>query len=238
MANLIQSQSAYLLHSRPYRDTSLLIDFITQDFGRISAVARGVRSPKSKNRALLQPFIPLIINLSGKSELKTLGQVESKGNSIPLKNKALFSAMYVNELLVRLIHKQEPDIEIFSLYKETLINLSYNAAIEPVLRNFELNLLELLGYGIDFSFLQESPKNDELMCWYYFHNETGFEQVNDIKSKTERYFSKLALQQIAAKNFTELETQKSAKRLLRVALSVHLGDKPLSSRNLFRKNNG
>ncbi len=118
MSNAIQSQPAYLLHSRPYRDTSLLVDFITQDFGRISAVAKGVRNPKSKHRAVLQPFIPLLINLSGKNELKTLGQFEAQANSVDLKYKALFSALYLNELLVRLIHKQEADVEIFLCMKK------------------------------------------------------------------------------------------------------------------------
>ncbi len=238
MANSIQSQPAFLLHSRPYRDTSLLVDFITQDFGRMSAVAKGVRSPKSKSRALLQPFIPLIINLSGKSELKTLGQVESQANSVALKHKALFAALYVNELLVRLIHKQDSDVEMFSLYEETLINLSNNPDIEPVLRKFELNLLELLGYAIDFSMLEESTRNDELVCWYHFQHESGFELVSDASNKLEKYFSSAALRQIADKNFTELETQKTAKRLLRIALSAHLGEKPLSSRSLFQKNIG
>ncbi|MDG2091363.1 MAG: DNA repair protein RecO [Gammaproteobacteria bacterium] len=238
MANSIQSQPAYLLHSRPYRDTSLLVDFITQDFGRISAVARGVRSPKSKTRALLQPFIPLMINLSGKSELKTLGQVETQSISVALKHKALFAALYVNELLVRLIHKQESDLEVFSLYAGTLNNLALSSEIEPVLRNFELNLLELLGYGIDFSVVEKSSEKEKLTRWYYFHYETGFEQVDEVNSKTEKYFSNHTLQQIAEKKFTTLETQKSAKRLLRAALSSHLGDKPLSSRSLFRKNIG
>lgn len=238
MTNFIQSQPAYLLHSRPYRDTSLLVDFITQDFGRISAVAKGVRSPKSKSRALLQPFVPLMINLSGKSELKTLGQVESQNNHIILKHKTLFAAMYINELLVRLIHKQEADIEIFSLYADTLRKLSFEAEIEPTLRSFELSLLELLGYGIDFSVLEELPQDDESVRWYYFHHESGFEQVNEVNGKLGKYFSGQILKNIVAKNFIEAETQKAAKRLLRTALSVHLGDKPLSSRNLFRKSMG
>lgn len=235
MTNFIQSQPAYLLHSRPYRDTSLLVDFITQDFGRISAVAKGVRSPKSKSRALLQPFVPLMINLSGKSELKTLGQVESQSSNIILRHKTLFAAMYINELLVRLIHKQEADIEIFSLYAETLRKLSLDSEIEPTLRNFELSLLELLGYGIDFSVVEELPENNETIRWYYFHHENGFEQIKDVNGKLEKYFSGQVLQNIVAKNFANAETQKAAKRLLRTALSAHLGDKPLSSRNLFRK---
>jgi DNA repair protein RecO (recombination protein O) len=235
MSNSIQSQPAYLLHSRPYRDTSLLVDFITQDFGRISAVAKGVRNPKSKNRAVLQPFIPLLINLRGKNELKTLGQFEAQANSVNLRHKALFSALYLNELIVRLIHKQEADAEIFNLYEGTLSKLSEQSDIEPVLRSFELNLLELLGYGIDFSVLEESPVEE---CWYHFHHDSGFEQVDAANDNPRKYFSSIVLQQIAAKNFIDLEIQKAAKRLLRSALSGHLGEKPLSSRSLFRKNIG
>lgn len=235
MVNSIQSQPAYLLHSRPYRDTSLLVDFITQDFGRVSAVAKGVRNPKSKNRAVLQPFIPLLVNLTGKNELKTLGQFEAQANGVALRHKALFAALYLNELLVRLIHKQEADTEIFSLYNLTLADLSKQSEIEPVLRKFELNLLELLGYGIDFSVLEEAPADN---CWYHFHQDSGFEQVDGSSNKLEKYFSSIALGHIAKKNFTDTETQKAAKRLLRAALSVHLGEKPLSSRSLFRKNIG
>jgi DNA repair protein RecO (recombination protein O) len=223
MVNSIQSQPAYLLHSRPYRDTSLLVDFITQDFGRISAVAKGVRNPKSKNRAVLQPFIPLLVNLTGKNELKTLGQFEAQSNSVALKHKTLFAALYLNELLVRLIHKQEADAEIYSLYEVTLSDLSKQTEIEPILRKFELNLLDLLGYGIDFSVLTERPVDN---CWYHFHYDSGFEQVDGASNKLEKYFSSVTLHQIAAK------------RLLRAALSAHLGDKPLSSRSLFRKNIG
>jgi DNA repair protein RecO (recombination protein O) len=238
MIKLIQSQPAYLLHSRPYRDTSLLVDFITQDFGRISAVAKGVRSPKSKSRALLRPFIPLTINLSGKSDLKTLGQIESQESSLILKHKTLFAAMYMNELLVRLIHKQEADTEIFTLYADTLIQLSLASDLEPILRSFELSLLELLGYGIDFSLLEDTASDVDTVNWYYFHHEGGFEEVAQLDNKSEKYFSSSDLQNIMHKNFADPQTQKAAKRLLRAALSAHLGDKPLSSRNLFRKSTG
>lgn len=263
MAALIQSQPAYLLHSRPYRDTSMLVDFITCDFGRVSAVARGVRSPKSKTRASLQPFIPLLINLSGKSELKTLVQVESRNNGFNLKHRALFAAMYLNELLVRLLHKQDADTEIYSLYEITLQNLLQHAEIEPVLRVFELTLLELLGYGIDFSVIGElsesmeryemtgeeandkqsvKTNNDESSdtqnekIWYHYHQENGFERVESENNNSGKYYPAFALARIANKNIIDLETQKFAKRLLRSALATHLGSKALSSRSLFRKN--
>ncbi len=121
------------------------------------------------------------------------------------------------------------------MYEEALSELSKQSEIEPVLRSFELNLLELLGYGIDFSVLADNTVDD---CWYHFHHDSGFEQVVNANDKLGKYFSAVVLQHIAEKNFTELETQKAAKRLLRAALSGHLGEKPISSRSLFRKNIG
>ncbi len=124
MSGPIRSQAAYLLHSRPFRDSSLLLDLLTRDHGRISAIARGVRSAKSKNKALLQSFVPLQVNLSGKSELKTLTQVEALSGPLVLRQRNLFAALYMNELLSRLLHRQEGDIDIFSLYESSLGQLS------------------------------------------------------------------------------------------------------------------
>lgn len=249
MSVLIQSQPAYLLHSRPYRDTSMLLDFITCDYGRVSAVARGVRNPKSRIRATLQPFIPLLINLSGKSELKTLAQIEARNNGFSLKHKTLFAAMYLNELLIRLLHKQDADTEIYSLYETTLQNLQQQTVIEPVLRVFELSLLELLGYGIDFSVVEDLAaelyggasvsdvgQEEQMKAWYHYHQENGFERVDTGNNSSGKYYPAFALAKIANKDLADLEIQKFAKRLLRSALASHLGGKTLSSRSLFRKN--
>ncbi len=238
MLHLVQSQPAFLLHSRPYRDTSLIVDFITQDHGRISAVAKGVRNAKSKNRALLQPFVPLLVNLSGKSELKTLGRVEPQANPFVLKHKALFSAMYMNELIMRLIHKQEPDPDIFELYADSLKMLSASTELEPVLRCFELDLLEQLGYGIDFSNVNSLAVADADERWYHYHQEAGFEQVPHAEGQREKYYSESELILISSRDFSAPLTQKTAKRLLRTALASHLGEKPLASRSLFRKKTG
>lgn len=228
----IHSQPAFLLHSRPFRDSSLLADFLTRDHGRISAIARGVRSSKSKTRALLQAFIPLQINLSGKSELKTLTQVEALGSMPPLKQKSLFAAMYMNELLVRLLHNQDGDAELFSLYEKCLHSLAYTQDIEPLLRNFELDLLELLGYGIDFSHLYELGDDDVARVSFLFHAEGGFEMAGS--DKPDKYYPAGDLLKIAARNFQENSTLKIAKRLLREALAVHLGGRALASRTLFQ----
>ncbi len=240
MSNVIQSEPAYLLHSRPFRDTSLLVDFLTKDYGRIRAIAKGVRSPKSKNRAVLQAFIPLQINLSGKSELKTLAQVECLRTGIPLKHKSLFAAMYLNEILVRLLHKQDADADIFTLYERTLQYLSEQTDIEPILRTFELSLLELLGYGIDFSVVSSLNAEAIINSHFRYMAEGSFEAVSIAENSTflgtNKYYPGEVLVKISENDFSELSTLKYAKRLLRAALSSHLGEKALASRNLFRKN--
>src|SRR5690606_33251897 len=109
MPREILLQPAYLLHSRPYRDTSALLDFLTRDFGRISAVARGVRRPNSTTRGLLQPFTPVQASFSGRGELKTLSQVELLRDPIVLRGERLFSALYINELIVRLTYGHETE---------------------------------------------------------------------------------------------------------------------------------
>ena len=234
MLAAIRSQPAYLLHSRPFRDSSLLLDLITRDHGRISAVARGVRNRKSKNRALLQPFVPLLVNLSGKSELKTLGQVETLSNMPALQQHALFAALYLNELLVRLLHKQEGDEEVFALYEKALQELAQHKSLEPVLRAFEIDLLEILGYGLDFSVLHVRSLGEPEAGYYHYNAEQGFQAVK--AENTDKYYPADELYRIAQKDFTQASTLRFAKRLPRSAFAVHLGDKALASRSLFRKN--
>jgi len=235
MSGPIRSQAAYLLHSRPFRDSSLLLDLLTRDRGRISAIARGVRSAKSKNKALLQSFVPLQVNLSGKSELKTLTQVEALSGPLVLRQRNLFAALYMNELLSRLLHRQEGDVDIFSLYESALAQLSSTDVIEPVLRCFEIDLLELLGYGIDFSLFAD----DELAehAYYHFSAEHGFEPIQNPDGGREKYYPHTELCKIYSREFSDISTLKFAKRLLRTAFAAHLGDRELSSRQLFRKNN-
>lgn len=237
MASAIRSQAAYLLHSRPFRDSSLLLDFLTRDHGRISAIARGARNAKSKNKALLQAFIPLQVDLTGKSELLTLTQVEALSRPLIFQQRKLFAALYLNELLTRLLHRQEGDPEVFSLYEQTLGSLSEQAEIEPVLRCFEIDLLELLGYGIDFSLVDEAAENDSGERYYHFSAENSFERISNPEDSAQKYYPHNELCRISLKDFRDASTLKFAKRLLRTAFSSHLGDKELTSKRLFKKNN-
>ncbi len=137
------AQATYVLHSRPYKETSALVDFFTP-LGRLRAVLRGARG---KAGALARPFVPLEAEWRGRGELKTVARLESAGIPNLLNGQALFSGLYLNELLIRLLPAEDPQPEIFAHYAATLPLLAAGRPIEPLLRAFEWRLLEQLGYG-------------------------------------------------------------------------------------------
>jgi DNA repair protein RecO (recombination protein O) len=235
----IEMQAGWLLHSRPYRDTSMLLDFFTDESGRVSAIARGIRNPKAKNKALLQPFIPLYISLSGRGELQNLRQVEARGTALFLRGESLFSALYVNELMVRLVAGHEKDKELFGAYSSVLQELSTGADIEPLLRLFELRLLENLGYGLQLSHEADSDNPVVAEGWYYLQTDGGFvrqlqvAQLN-VDPAVNNLYAGAELQNISRADFSHPNTRKVAKRLLRLVLQQHLSERPLGSRDLFK----
>ena len=137
---------AFVLHTRAYRNTSLIVDFFTLDYGRISAVAKSARGPKSRYRGLLQPFTQLHIDFVGDGDLKTLGNIELADMPITLKEKRLFCGYYLNEMLMRLFAKDDAHETIFSTYHQTLRELAEIEHYELCLRRFEWQLLECLGW--------------------------------------------------------------------------------------------
>jgi DNA repair protein RecO (recombination protein O) len=235
----IGMQSGWLLHSRPYRDTSMLLDFFTEESGRVSAIARGIRNPKAKQKALLQPFIPLYISLSGRGDLQTLRLAEARSTALFLKGEALFSALYINELMVRMVAGHEKDKALFDAYSTALEELSSGAEIEPLLRSFELCLLENLGYGLQLTHEADSDNPVVAEGWYYLQADGGYvrqQQVAelDVGISSSNLYSGAALQKIAKADFSETDTRKAAKRLLRLVLQQHLSERPLGSRELFK----
>lgn len=222
-----------LLHRRPYRETSYLADFFTRDYGKIRAVCRGIRSAKSDRKSLLQPFQLLQVGLSGRHELKSLSQLESVQQPFALRGHCLFSAMYINEVLNRALPIEVPMQELFERYTQCLRQLSSGEAIEPVLRSFECDLLDELGYGINWMTDCESDADIAPDGLYRFVPERGMTAVA-IQSNQQNVFSGADLIAIAHRQWDE-SSLKSAKRLLRHALYPILGDKPLKSRDLFRQ---
>jgi len=234
----VESQRAYVLHTREYRDSSLLVELLSLQYGRCSAVAKGVRTNNKSSRArrsAIAPFAPLLVSWSGRGELKTLIQVESTAVRIPLQAKSLFSGMYVNELMCRLLQYSEPQPEIYALYEWVLLSLASTTALDVTLRRFELRLLEALGYGLNYRCDVDSGKVIDPKRDYWLDCERGFRALPTSTSPTvsvERIFSGQDILAIAEEAFT-VDVRRAAKRLCRQALATHLGGKPLKSRELF-----
>jgi len=223
---------AYVLHTRNYRETSLIVDFLVPDVGRVSAVVRGARRPKSPQRSLLQPFGRLLISWFGKGELKTLKVLESDNQLSQLKGKALFSGLYLNELLVRLLKAEEPCETLFENYQQALLNLTQTQSVEPVLRRFEKHLLHTLGYWLSFP----EKSADPIRC-FYLDIDCQWLPMTTLPTQAQqpRCFLTADLAAIVQDDYSADETLRAAKRLMRLALAPLLGDKPLRSKDLFIK---
>lgn len=228
----VEHQPAYILHTRPYRDTSMLVDFLTPQFGRLTAVARGVRARKTQKRNLLNPFTPLLISFQGKTDLKLLTQFEAASPSFTLTAKHLYSGFYLNELLVRLLPELDAHADIFHLYQQSLQALHLQQDLEPVLRSFELSLLAELGYAIDFAMDAKSEIPIAEQQFYTLDSQCGF-FLADGSVPLQAQFSGQHILAIAQQDYAEIEVRQSAKRITRLLLNPLLGSKPLTSRELF-----
>lgn len=217
-------QPAFILHHRKYRETSLIIDVLTRDFGRISLLARGVRKSKSRTLGLLQPFIPLIISFSGRAELKIMIDAEIIHPYRELTGLSLYCGFYVNELVAFFLHKYDPHPEVFDHYRDCLIRLSKDSPVEAVLRHFELNLMDQVGYGLqlEHDFVNQKPVDPSKN--YRFDSELGPTEAID------GLYSGKTLQAIKSREFNDPQVLSEAKLLMRTVLEVYLQGNPLKSR--------
>lgn len=239
---------AYALHRRPYRDTSFLVDFFTQHHGIITAVCRGIRQNKKKQS--LESFVPFWIEYresKGHGNLVSLYQFEPDVNSdyhaVLLKGNLLYCGLYLNELLLKLLGRDDPYPAVFLTYQKTLDQLSKISImdtkktqedIEKILRQFEWHLLREIGYGI-FSETEVDTHNPILEDKYYYYSAgVGFSAAKDSMTEKAWLFEGKVILAMGREDFTSSETLKESKRLIRLTLSVLLenGGK-LKSRELF-----
>ena len=221
------SEPLFVLHSRPYRESSALVD-VFGAFGRVRTVLRAARS---RSGSLARPFIPLEAHVAGRGELKNLQKVAALAPPYLLQGQALFSGFYLNELLVRLLPAEDPYPALFELYGLTLAALAQGRPVEPLLRTFEWRLLDLLGYG--FSLTQAlDGEAIETQRLYRFLPDQGFEAVDEVRPGCLAGAEILALER---GEWDDPTVVRAAKRLMRQALAPHLGSKPLMSRELFAK---
>jgi len=236
----IQLQHAYILHRRVYRDTSLIVELLSRDLGRISAVARGAR--RSRNNALLQPFQPMLCSWFGRGELYTLGNVEAADVYQKINGQYVLSGLYLNELLMRLLPKEEAVDTLYDYYAEAVSGLAQLSVVnstecespdfreQKILRRFEKGLLEQLGYGLDFSLESETNKRVCLANRYAFIPSKGL-----IKTSDSSAISGASLLALASDQLNSEQSLREAKRLLRTILDQYLGNRPLHSRELRHK---
>ena len=223
-----QMQPALILHVRPYRESSAIVQMLTQQQGRVAGVLRGYRS-KKQGQVTVQPFSVGTVAYVGRSDLVTIQTFESH-HFISLQGEALYAGFYVLELLMRLLQERQQEPGIFGYAMTVLEALEEGDPLEPALRRFELDVLQQLGYGIDFS-VQGEPLEEGKV--YGYTPQSGFASASESQLGATRGFEGCVLQQIARGDFSAVSTREAAKALLRVALTPLLGDKPLTSRKLF-----
>lgn len=228
-------QRAFVLHRRPYSETSLIIDVFTEHQGRITLLSKGARSQRSGLKSVLQPFTPLLIKWSGKGSMKTLRQAEPISLGLPLAGINLYSAMYVNELLARVIGPEVAQPGLFYDYLDVLTELAHNHNPEPALRRFELALLASLGYGVDFLHCAGSGEAVEATMTYRFREQQGF--IASVRQDNLTFLGE-ELIAISERRFTTKAQLQAAKRFTRMALKPYIGSKPLKSRELFLPRTG
>ncbi len=230
--NRVHQHSCIILKSQAYKETSVIHQVFSRDYGVLSIISKGSRSNNSKHGALLQPFRPLLLSWSGKSDLKTLTGVDESYRVAPLFGLALYCGFYVNELLLNLLHKHDSHPTLFNELEKVMVTLSRSECIEPALRQFEKVLLEEIGYGLALEYDAVSGSAIQPSCQYIYRPELGavlVETNTDAESILGSTLLNLQNNQLSDKN--EL---KQAKRLMRRLIDIQLDGKMLKSRELFK----
>jgi DNA repair protein RecO (recombination protein O) len=228
---------ACVLHRRSYRESSLLIEFFSERYGRIGAVAKGVTRRGNPVAALLQPFRPLLAAWSTRrGELVTLAQVEAAGEPYVVSGQAALCAFYLNELVLRALPRNDAHPELFARYRSALQRLAADpSAAEPTLRIFEKHLLETAGYGVILDSDVETARPVDPERLYRYIPGHGPTLVQEGSTTPEEGIA-VSGGTLVALDEEELGAplhRTEAKRLLRALLRLHLGDKPLHSRAWF-----
>jgi DNA repair protein RecO (recombination protein O) len=261
----VELEPAFVLHNRAYRETSLIIEVFGRDTGRFALVAKGVRRPKSALRGMLQSFHPLLLSWSGSGELGLLTGAEPDGYMRPLAGKALFSGLYINELLMRLMYRHDPHPELFHYYRDAIEALNQaqgtdesmdgrgtspgtdevgrsrtpeprakqDARAEAVLRIFEKQMLESIGYGLLLDRDIDSGEPIHGDCTYRYELDRGPTSLATRDGDGVRVAGETLLS-LARESLETERALDEAKQLMRAVLRRYLGDKPLATRSLFR----
>ena len=238
MSRRVENEPGYVLHARPWRETSLILEAFTRAHGRVGLTARGARRPRSRLRGLLVPFFPLLLSWTGRGELPALTGADPEGPARPaLRGRALFSGFYLNELMLKLLPRNDAHAELFDDYRDALAGLGAGGAAEPVLRVFEKRLLDALGYGptLDRDADTGAPVFAHRRYRYLSHHGPVEEAGAAAAAEEGVAVSGRTLLALARGRLGDGEERErhEARNLMRAILAPHLGPRPLGSRQLF-----
>lgn len=228
----VEGEPAFILHQRPYRETSSIIELFSRNHGRISVVAKGVRRHTKKAANAPMPFQLYVSGWSGRSDLVTLTQLEPEGKSARLDGDRLYCGLYVNELLMRMLHQHDPHEFLFSRYIQILELLETEESVQPSLRLFERDLLSELGYGLvlDHDIQNSEALDPEAMYEYVVDAGPRRQGVAPTSGVVVKGSSLIAL----STGRLEQADQAEVRSLMRAVIDSHLNGKPLHSRKMMQ----
>lgn len=221
----------FILHQKPYRETSLLLDVLSQDYGRVRLIAKGVRQKKRSQTGLYQLYQPLLIAWIGQGELQTVKAAEANGARYILKADSSYCGLYINELMLKLLALHAAEPAIFKCYHDTLKELQQTDNIQLLLRLFEKRLLNHLGYGLVLDREFESGALIESQHYYYYQANAGLARWHPGQKQVA--ISGRSLQHLLNGSGFDKQSLTEIKQLMREVIDFYLGGKPLQSRQLF-----
>jgi len=230
------SEVGFVLHTRPYRETSLLVDLFTKNYGRVRCVAKGYRKPNKKGVArALFPYTEHQLSWQGRGDLKTLTQADATHSPLFLQSECLFTGLYVNDLFYRLLHEYDPHEHLYDQYQQYFAHMSSGQLSELKLRQLEMSLLEELGYGLAIDTEAESGESLDADKFYKYIPERGLVECSSQSKATPGVFRGSDLMALSESEFDHKSVILTAKQLLRSVIDFYLDGRKLHSRELYRQ---
>ena len=232
----VESEPGFILHTIPYRETSLLVDVFSLNYGRVRCVAKGFRKPNKKGIAkTLFPYTEHHHQWQGRGELKTLIQAEPIQAPVFLKQGSLYVGLYVNELLYKLLHQNDPHPSLYRFYHQFMSHLSVSGLDQAELRRFEILLLEELGYGLVLGSEADSGQAVSAEHLYYYIPDQGLKLIQDQNANKTQALSGADIIALSQDELDKPSVLRTAKQLTRQVIDFYLDGKELNSRELYRQ---
>ena len=228
----ITLEPSYVLHTRPYRESSVLLEVLSPSHGRVGLVARGARGARSRWKNMLQPFRPLLLSWNQKGELGTLTAADQVASPPALVGESLFCGLYANELTTRFLQRSDPHPGLFEQYRHLVAELSAGSPPQPLLRVYEVELLRSAGFGMQLEHEHPTAERIQADAWYLYVPESGPRRLEYDEKRAHELVSGAALLALGS-GMIEDQYLKELKSLMRRLIRYYLGDKPLKSQSLF-----